>query len=81
MRKVFSEAYLIIILSLSGSNWVPGDAFLTTITPERYRSWLQLMKDGNQNMVRLWGGGVYEPDIFYEICDGKLVHRPPFETN
>ncbi|KAL5534294.1 hypothetical protein ACEPAG_756 [Sanghuangporus baumii] len=60
---------------IGGSNWVPGDAFLTTVTPERYRAWLKLMKDGNQNMVRLWGGGVYEPDIFYEICDelGLLV--------
>jgi hypothetical protein len=53
-----------------GSNWVPADNLLTTITPERYRSWLQLLKDGNQNMVRVWGGGVYEPDVFYDICDG-----------
>ncbi|KAF8580934.1 glycoside hydrolase family 2 protein [Ramaria rubella] len=60
---------------IGGSNWVPGDSFLTTITPERYRAWLQLLKDGNQNMVRLWGGGVYEPDVFYDICDelGILV--------
>ncbi|KAI5121343.1 hypothetical protein M0805_000651 [Coniferiporia weirii] len=60
---------------IGGSNWVPGDAFLTTVTPERYRPWLQLMKDGNQNMVRLWGGGVYEPNVFYDICDelGLLV--------
>nr|GAT54791.1 predicted protein [Mycena chlorophos] len=58
-----------------GSNWIPGDNFLTTITPERYRAWLTLLRDGNQNMVRLWGGGVYEPDVFYEICDelGILV--------
>ena len=32
--------------------------------------WLQLLKDGNQNMVRVWGGGIYEHDGFYEICDG-----------
>ncbi|KAJ6473141.1 glycoside hydrolase [Mycena sanguinolenta] len=58
-----------------GSNWVPADNFLTTISPERYRAWLTLLRDGNQNMVRLWGGGVYEPDVFYDICDelGILV--------
>ncbi|KAI0307144.1 glycoside hydrolase family 2 protein [Multifurca ochricompacta] len=58
-----------------GSNWIPADSFVTTITPERYRAWLQLLKDGNQNMVRVWGGGIYENDIFYEICDelGILV--------
>ncbi|QRV83983.1 beta-mannosidase [Ceratobasidium sp. AG-Ba] len=60
---------------IGGSNWIPADNFLTTITPGRYRAWLQILKDGNQNMVRLWGGGVYEPDCFYDICDelGILV--------
>ncbi|KAF5387820.1 hypothetical protein D9615_000372 [Tricholomella constricta] len=58
-----------------GSNWIPADSFLTTVTPERYRAWLQLMVDGNQNMVRVWGGGIYEHDAFYDICDelGLLV--------
>ncbi|KAF8130046.1 glycoside hydrolase [Mycena galopus ATCC 62051] len=58
-----------------GSNWVPADNLLTTISPERYRAWLTLLRDGNQNMVRLWGGGIYEPDVFYDICDelGILV--------
>ncbi|KAH8118262.1 glycoside hydrolase family 2 protein [Phellopilus nigrolimitatus] len=58
-----------------GSNWIPADSFLTTMTPERYRDWLQLLIDGNQNMVRVWGGGIYEPDCFYDICDelGILV--------
>ena len=59
--------------SCTGSNWIPADNFLTTISPDRYRSWLTLLCDGNQNMVRLWGGGVYEPDVFYDICDGNLA--------
>ncbi|KIP02770.1 glycoside hydrolase family 2 protein [Phlebiopsis gigantea 11061_1 CR5-6] len=60
---------------MGGSNWIPADNFLTTVTPDRYRAWLTLLRDGNQNMVRLWGGGVYEPDVFYDICDelGILV--------
>jgi len=58
-----------------GSNWIPADSFLTTMTRERYRAWLQLLVDGNQNMVRVWGGGIYEADDFYDICDelGILV--------
>ncbi|KAH9948346.1 glycoside hydrolase family 2 protein [Amylocystis lapponica] len=58
-----------------GSNWIPADSFLTTMTPKRYRDWLQLLIDGNQNMIRVWGGGIYEADAFYDICDelGILV--------
>ncbi|KAG2348846.1 glycoside hydrolase family 2 protein [Suillus weaverae] len=52
-----------------GSNWIPADSFLTTMTPGRYRAWLQLLVDGNQNMIRVWGGGIYEYDVFYDICD------------
>ncbi|KAG5343088.1 hypothetical protein C0989_000078 [Termitomyces sp. Mn162] len=52
-----------------GANWIPADSFLTTVTPERYKAWLRLMVDGNQNMVRVWGGGIYENDVFYDICD------------
>lgn len=43
------------------------------MTPERYRAWLQLLVDGNQNMIRVWGGGIYENDAFYDICDGMLT--------
>jgi hypothetical protein len=58
-----------------GSNWIPADNFLTNITAERYRAWLQLLVDGNQNMIRIWAGGIYEDDVFYDTCDelGILV--------
>ncbi|KAJ3041625.1 hypothetical protein HDV00_008901 [Rhizophlyctis rosea] len=60
---------------IGGSNWIPADSFLTRATPDRFRTLLQLLVDGNQNMVRVWGGGVYEADEFYDICDelGILV--------
>ncbi|THU77496.1 glycoside hydrolase [Dendrothele bispora CBS 962.96] len=60
---------------MGGSNWIPASSNLTTLTDERYRAWLTLLRDGNQKMVRIWGGGVYEPEIFYETCDelGLLV--------
>lgn len=41
------------------------------LTPSVYRAWLQLLIDGNQNMVRVWGGGIYEQDVFYDLCDGR----------
>jgi beta-mannosidase len=52
-----------------GSNWVPGDTFLPRLNPQRYREWLELAVEGNQNMIRVWGGGLYEDDSFYEACD------------
>ncbi|KZV98784.1 glycoside hydrolase family 2 protein, partial [Exidia glandulosa HHB12029] len=60
---------------MGGSNWIPADNFLPRITADDYRKWLALLVEGNQNMVRVWGGGVYEPGVFYDICDelGVLV--------
>jgi beta-mannosidase len=58
-----------------GANWIPADSFLSRITPERYRDWLHLVAEGNMLMLRVWGGGIYEEDIFYDLCDelGLLV--------
>lgn len=58
-----------------GSCWIPADSFLTNITPTRLRSWMELMVPANQKMIRVWGGGIYEEDAFYDACDelGILV--------
>ncbi|HEV2862187.1 MAG TPA: glycoside hydrolase family 2 protein [Pyrinomonadaceae bacterium] len=52
-----------------GGNWIPADSFPTRITRERYRHLLQSARDANMNMLRVWGGGIYESDDFYELCD------------
>ena len=52
-----------------GVNWIPSDFFPHRMTEERYRELLQACKDANINMIRVWGGGIYEPDIFYDLCD------------
>ncbi|ETI26027.1 hypothetical protein G647_02804 [Cladophialophora carrionii CBS 160.54] len=52
-----------------GSCWVPTDSFLTNVTPEKYRAWIELMVPANQKMIRVWGGGIYEHDAFYDACD------------
>ena len=43
------------------------------MTRDRYRRWLQLLVDGNQNMIRVWGGGIYEADDFYELAKRVLA--------
>ncbi|KAK6351054.1 hypothetical protein TWF718_004228 [Orbilia javanica] len=58
-----------------GSDWIPADNFTPRVTEEKYRDWLELMVHGNQAMIRVWGGGIFEEDIFYDLCDelGILV--------
>ena len=58
-----------------GANWIPCDLILPRVTEAQYRSLLQLAVDANMHMVRVWGGGIYEADIFYDLCDelGLLV--------
>ncbi|MDW7681758.1 MAG: glycoside hydrolase family 2 protein, partial [bacterium] len=51
-----------------GANWIPLDHLLR-LTPQRYRRLLQLAKDANFNLLRIWGGGLYETDDFYQLCD------------
>lgn len=53
----------------TGGNWIPADTFATRMTRERYRALLQSVKDANMNMLRVWGGGIYEHDDFYDLCD------------
>ncbi|MDG1423943.1 MAG: glycoside hydrolase family 2 protein, partial [Paracoccaceae bacterium] len=52
-----------------GANWIPADALAGRITPQKTRALLQSAVDANMNMIRVWGGGRYEPDWFYDICD------------
>ncbi|MDI6782826.1 MAG: glycoside hydrolase family 2 TIM barrel-domain containing protein, partial [bacterium] len=52
-----------------GANWVPGDALTVDMTPEKYEFVLNKAKEANMNMLRIWGGGIYENDKFYQLCD------------
>lgn len=54
-----------------GANWIPFDAFPSRLTKSRYNQLLQDCVDANMNMLRVWGGGLYEKDWFYELCDEK----------
>lgn len=58
-----------------GANWIPADVFAPRLSPEKYRHLLESARDAGMNMIRVWGGGIYEPDLFYDLCDelGLLV--------
>jgi beta-mannosidase len=62
-------------LFMKGANWVPMDSFVPRVGEDRYRSILQAAAGAHMNMLRVWGGGVYEDDRFYDLCDelGILV--------
>ena len=52
-----------------GVNYIPQDLFLPRVSTKDYERILQAAADANMNMIRVWGGGVYEDDRFYELCD------------
>jgi beta-mannosidase len=58
-----------------GANWIPADSFVGALGADRYGLLLAKAGEANMNMLRVWGGGIYEHDVFYELCDdlGLLV--------
>ncbi|GAB4458582.1 MAG: glycoside hydrolase family 2 protein [Armatimonadaceae bacterium] len=62
-------------LYIKGANWIPDHAFPAAITRERLEARLRQAKDAGFNMLRVWGGGLYESEDFYNLCDelGILV--------
>lgn len=58
-----------------GADYIPEDNILARVTPERTRRLLEGCKAANFNAIRVWGGGYYPDDAFYDICDelGLLV--------
>jgi beta-mannosidase len=64
-----------IEMFVGGANWIPDDILLNRISEARYRERIMQARNANMTMLRVWGGGIYEPDIFYDLCDelGILV--------
>lgn len=56
---------------VKGSNWVPAECFIGCIKDEKYDKLTDQAVAANLNMLRVWGGGIYEKDIFYQLCDEK----------
>ncbi|MGH7920699.1 MAG: glycoside hydrolase family 2 protein [Candidatus Dormibacteraceae bacterium] len=58
---------------IKGANWIPDDCFLTRMTRERYCAAIADAFDAGVNLLRVWGGGIFESDPFYDECDRRGV--------
>lgn len=56
-----------------GANWIPVDAFESRVTDQRIYELVQSAFDANMNTLRNWGGGIYQHNYFYELCDEKGI--------
>lgn len=56
-----------------GANWIPADHLIGSIPDSTYRELIAMAAEGQMNMLRVWAGGIYEKDIFYEECDRRGV--------
>ncbi|MFG6114870.1 glycoside hydrolase family 2 protein [Halobacillus sp. MO56] len=56
-----------------GANWIPIDSFVGSAPDSRYKHLVSLAREGNMNMLRVWGGGIYEKEVFYQECDRQGI--------
>lgn len=72
-RDEKGESFTVVIngrpVFAKGANWIPADIFPSRLTPEKYAELLESCAEANFNMLRVWGGGIYEDDEFYLLCD------------
>jgi beta-mannosidase len=78
-RDEWGESFTFVVngvpIFAKGTNWIPADSFPTRITPAQLEHLLGSAAAAHHNMVRVWGGGYYEDEYFYDLCDrlGLLV--------
>ncbi|GAT31548.1 beta-mannosidase [Terrimicrobium sacchariphilum] len=71
----FGESFQFVVngrvIFAKGANWIPADSFVARVTREDYDNLLSSAADAHMNMIRVWGGGIYEKEDFYDLCDEK----------
>jgi beta-mannosidase len=58
---------------IRGANWIPDDAFVTRVDRARLAQRIDQAEFANMNLLRIWGGGYFESDDFYELCDERGI--------
>lgn len=58
---------------IRGANWIPDDAFVHRVDRARYAARLDQAEQANINLLRVWGGGIFEDDAFYDLCDERGI--------
>lgn len=56
---------------IKGANYIPQDLFLPRVDTARYEALVGTAAESNMNMLRIWGGGIYEEDLFFDLCDER----------
>ncbi|MBC8162602.1 MAG: glycoside hydrolase family 2 protein [Roseiflexaceae bacterium] len=75
----WGESFQFVVNGLAifakGANWIPAHSFVAAVAHADYENLLRSAVEANMNMLRVWGGGIYELDAFYDLCDelGLLV--------
>lgn len=78
-KDPYGESFYLVVngqnVFMKGANYIPDDSFLHRVTKQRHVTLFDACKDANMNMIRVWGGGVYQDDDFYQLADeyGMLV--------
>jgi len=71
----FGESFQFVVngrpIFAKGANWIPAHSFVTSVDHAFYDNLLSSAADAHMNMLRVWGGGIYEMDEFYNLCDEK----------
>ncbi|MFW5987979.1 MAG: glycoside hydrolase family 2 protein [bacterium] len=72
-ERLFAFKINDVLTYCRGANWIPADAIYGRIKEQKYKQLVEEAREANFNMLRVWGGGLYERDCFFEYCDQEGI--------